>query len=79
MVKNSQRLNLIAEVFDYLVGATTTFEEKDRIGASFAYLAGAIAKGTYCLWSENEPMVKLLRGKFGPGHLVWGFIKIETD
>jgi hypothetical protein len=75
-LKPGTRLLLIQEIYDWILNATNTFEGEDRIGASFAYLTGAIAKGHICVWIEQEPLVRLLRQRFPKDHLVWYFIKI---
>jgi hypothetical protein len=73
-----KKLDLLNAVTDVCHKHTESWEV-DHIGSDLAYLMAAIAKGTFCEWEEERPLVKLLRTHFHASHPVWKYISIIQE
>lgn len=80
----ADKLDLIAELYQTFLDATTSFE--NYVGENLAYLMGAIALDSNLDVHKEESgifvdpgmnlFLSLLRTYFSPGHEVWSFINV---
>ena len=70
----------LQSLYNVVVEQTESFEEQ-AIGADLAYLMGAILNDTFCEWSSERPLVKLLKRHKDKHSWVWGlgFIRIVEE
>lgn len=60
---DSERISLIAEVYELVLDSTDTFY--GAVGGDLAYLLGAISKGTVAEFSTRSHIWKILMEHFG--------------
>jgi hypothetical protein len=73
------RIALLREVYETVIGSVESLEHDDRVGPDLAYLLGAILNDTGCAWPEDRAIIGILRQHFPDGHPVYRFIEIENE
>jgi hypothetical protein len=78
-VTTNDRIDLLREVYNAVVGSVESFEHDDMVGPDLAYLLGSLLNGTVCEWPERRAIVTILRTHFPAGHAVYRFINVEEE
>ena len=78
-LSDSERLQLIREIYQVVADNTTSFELDDMVGPDLAYLLGAMACETGITFEKDRAILGVLQNRLPPIHAVWSFIEIEEE